>query len=162
MENSITAHTKIALLVNEKHFNVEHRSNNGIVIIKWRLPVARELNKFLEEKISKKNLEKLYHKLVKSFLSREFIDLDIFQIPDNSVWRFADDYSKDVYNLPKGRSKVRIDNTDDGDMLICQWHLPSHLSEYFSTYSLDDNFFKNHWDLEVLSDTVLEYIKLIR
>lgn len=161
MENSITAHTKIALLVNEKHFNVEYR-NNGIVIIKWRLPLAKEINKLLEEKISKKDLEKLYQKLVKSFLSREFIDLDIFQIPDDYIWLFSDDYRKDVYDLPKGRSKVRIDDSDNGNMLICQWHLPSHLIEYFSTYSQNDSFFKNHWNFEVLSDTVLEYIKLIR
>ena len=158
--NTITL-TNNTQWVNEDRFKVEYRSNSGVGIIKWYLPTTRELNKVTAEKISKKELDKLYHLLSKSFLARTFIDLDIFLLPDAAMWMHDAGYKDDPYGLPKGRSKVRIDETDEGSILVCQWHLPSHLLEYFNSHSADGKSFGKHWDRNQLADTVVEYLKLI-
>lgn len=160
VSNTITL-TNNTQWVNKERFNVEYRSSSGVGIIKWYLPTTRELNKNAAEKISKKELEKLYQLLSKNFLARTFIDLDIFLLPDAAVWLHDSGYKDDPYSLPKGRSKVRIDETDEGSVLVCQWHLPSHLLEYFNSHINDDKSFENHWDRSQLADTVFDYLKMV-
>lgn len=160
VSNTTTLTNKIPW-ANKDKFKVEYRNNNGVGIIKWCLPTARELNKVTPDKISKKQLEKLYQLLTKSFLARSFIDLDIFLLPDSAIWLHDAGYKDDPYSLPKGRSKVRIDETDEGSVLVCQWHLPSHLIEYFNSHISDDKSFENRWDRDQLADTVVEYLKLV-
>lgn len=160
VSNTTTLTNKIPWASKET-FKVEYRSSTGVGIIKWKLPTTRDLNKISEEKISKKELEKLYQLLSKSFLARSFIDLDIFILPDAALWLHDADYRDDPYSLPKGRSKVRIDETEDGSVLVCQWHLPSHLIEYFNIQNDDSAVFEKHWDREQLIDTVTDYLKLV-
>ncbi len=161
MVGNTTTLTKNIPWANKDRFNVEYRSNTGVGIIKWYLPTTRELNKVAAEKISKKELEKLYQLLTKSFLARSFIDLDIFLLPDTAMWLHDAGYNDDPYRLPKGRSKVRIDDSDEGSVLVCQWHLPSHLLEYFNSHTDDEKSFEHRWDRTQLAETVLDYLNLI-
>ena len=159
MASNTIPHTNNTQWASNGSLKTEYRPTNGIGIIRWRLPTHSELTEITKKKIKEDVVEKLYQRLVKDFLARNFIDLDLFVLPESSVWLSGID-NIDVYALPKGRSKVRIDDIDGEKILTCQWHLPSHLVEYFNIHQNDSDLFDRHWDRQQIIELIIDYIKL--
>jgi hypothetical protein len=132
----------------------EYRSNSGVGIIRWKLPDLHELTRLTSTTISAEDVERLHQQLQKIFLARNFIDLDLFVMPDEPTWLSAPD--ADPYELPKGRSKVRIDDDGGSKTLVCQWHLPSHLVEYFNAG--EGMSFDSCWDRNQIIEVITDYI----
>lgn len=145
MVSNTTPHTNTQQLVNSENFHLEYRSSSGVGIIKWTLPAHTDL------RVKEDHFKTVCQKLYKDFLARFFIDLDVFIIPSRLI---VDD--SEIYNLPKGRSKVRFDTVGDCNVLVCQWHLPSYLVEYFNSDTAIP--FKDCWDLNQLAETFDDYL----
>lgn len=144
MEDNITQHSN-NLPQGSDPIVTEYRSNSGVGIIRWTLPNQSELSQVAGAAIDVDDVERLHQRLQKAFLARNFIDLDLFVVPD-----------ADQYGLPKGRSKVRIDCAGVNKILVCQWHLPSHLVEYFNAG--DGASFDSCWDRSQIIDVITDYI----
>ena len=142
-------------LLHANNMVTEYRSASGIGIIRWCLPDQDYIRSITDADINGVELDKLYQRLQKDFLARSFIDLDLFVLPNDAAW--LNGLDDDLYSLPKGRSKVRIDDVDGGKVLICQWHLPSHLVEYFTS---NDTSFDEHWDREQLDEVIVDYLNI--